>query len=212
MNQLLLEATFQTVFMVTLSSLIGVLIGIPLGVFLFTTARFGLFENIWLNRILGFIVNAIRSTPYIILMIALIPLTRLLMGSAIGTVASTVPLSIAAVMLYCRIVEENLRGVPSGLIEAAQAMGASPTQIITKVLLPESLPGLVSGLTFVIISIIGFSAMAGALGGGGLGDFGITYGHQRHNLTVMFQVIVILILMVQAVQWTGDRTSKRLRK
>lgn len=212
MNQLLLDATLQTLFMVTLSTFVGIFLGIPLGVFLFSTEKFGLFENVWANRVVGFLVNAIRSTPYIILMIALIPMTRLIIGTAIGTVASTIPLSLAAVMLYCRIVEETLRGVPKGLIEATQAMGATRKQIISKVLIPESLSGLISGLTFVIISLIGFSAMAGALGGGGLGDFGITYGYQRHNMLVLFQVIVILIVMVQGVQWAGDRLSSRLRK
>jgi len=212
MIDLLIQATGETLLMVAISTLAGILFGLPLGVFLFTTDKNGLYQNKTLNLIVGFIVNAVRSIPYIILVVAIIPLTRLIAGTSIGTLAASVPLSIAAIMLYCRMVEEAIRQTPQGLIEAAQSMGASRKQIITKILIPESLPQLISNLTLVIISLIGFSAMAGAVGGGGLGDVGIRYGYQRYNLMVIAQVVVILILLVQIIQTSGDWITKRLRK
>lgn len=212
MTELLLQSTWETLLMVLISTISGVVLGLPLSVLLFVTDRYGFFENVTLNRAVGFAVNAIRSTPYIILMIALIPLTRLVTGSSIGTLAASVPLSVAAIMLICRIGEEAFRTVPKGLIEAAQSMGASPKQIIMKILLPESLPNLVAGFTLIIISLIGFSAMAGAVGGGGLGDLAIRYGYQRYNVTVVLEVVVILVLMVQAVQTLGDFLVQKLRK
>lgn len=212
MIQLLIESTWQTVIMVITSTLIGFVLGIPIGVLLFTTDKLGLFENVWINKTLGFIVNAVRSTPYIILVIALIPFTQLIIGSFIGTAAATVPLSIASVMLYCRIVEDALRVVPKGLIEAIKSMGATRMQIIFKVLVPEALPSLISGLTLIIISLIGFSAMAGVVGGGGLGDLAMRYGYQRYDVWVVVEVIAILIVMVQIVQMTGDFLSRKLRK
>lgn len=212
MIDLLKQATGETLLMVGISTMAGILVGLPLGVLLFTTDRHGLFHNVWINTISGFLVNAIRSIPYIILVVSIIPLTRLLTGTSIGTAAASVPLSIAAIMLYCRMVEDALRQLPTGLIEAAQSMGATRLQIITKVLIPESLPQLISGLTLVIISLIGFSAMAGAVGGGGLGDVGIRYGYQRYNLVVIGEVVVILIVMVQIIQIIGDFLVKKLRK
>ena len=210
-NQLLI-ATWQTILMVLIATLFGIFIGIPLGVLLFGTTRFGLFENLFLNRILGFFVNIIRSTPYLILIIALIPITRILIGTSIGTLAASVSLSVAAIMLYCRIVEDALKGIPKGLIEAAQSMGANKLQIISKVILPEALPQLISGLTLIIISLIGFSAMAGMVGGGGLGDLANRYGYQRYDTFVIFEVMVILIIMVQGVQSLGDSLVKKTRK
>lgn len=212
MISLLSQATGETILMVMISSLAGILLGLPLGVLLFTTDKHGLFQNKWVNMISGFLVNAIRSIPYIILVVSIIPLTRLITGTSIGTAAASVPLSIAAIMLYCRMVEDALRQLPKGLIEAAHSMGASRWQIITKVLIPESLPQLVSGLTLVVISLIGFSAMAGAVGGGGLGDVGIRYGYQRYNLVVIGEVVAILIVMVQIIQIIGDSLVKKLRK
>ncbi len=212
MIDLLKQATGETVLMVGISTLAGVLLGLPLGILLFTTDKHGLFHNAWINMISGFLVNAIRSIPYIILVVSIIPLTRLLTGTSIGTAAASVPLSIASIMLYCRMVEDALRQLPVGLIEAAQSMGATRLQIITKVLIPEALPQLISGLTLVIISLIGFSAMAGAVGGGGLGDVGIRYGYQRYNLTVIGEVVVILIVMVQIIQIIGNFLVKKLRK
>ena len=212
MTEILLESTLETFIMLGVSTLVGILIGLPLGVLLHMTDRGGLSSNRALNLSVGFIINGIRSIPYIILVIALIPLTRLLVGSSIGTMAASVPLSIAAVMLIVRIVEDSLRTVPYGLVEAALSMGATRMQIVRKILIPEALPGIVSGTTLVIISLIGFSAMAGAVGGGGLGDLAIRYGYQRYNTEIIIEVVVILVVMVQIVQVAGDRLSKKLRK
>ena len=212
MIELLLEATWQTILMVIISTAAGIVFGLPIAVLLFATARFSLFENLLINRLVGFTVNAIRSVPYIILMVVLIPFTRLVAGSSIGTVAATVPLSIAAIMLYCRIAEESLRTIPQGLIEAALSMGASRFQVIKKVVLAETLPSLIAGLTLVMISLVGFSAMAGAVGGGGLGDLGIRYGYQRYDLMVMLEVVGVLVAMVQGIQSLGDALVKKLSK
>lgn len=212
MVEILLESTVETLIMLGISSVVGILLGLPLGVLLHMTDRGGLSSNRPLHLSLGFIINGIRSIPYIILVIALIPITRLIVGSSIGTMAASVPLSIAAVMLIVRIVEDALRTVPYGLVEAALSMGATRLQVVRKILVPEALPGIVSGLTLVIISLIGFSAMAGAVGGGGLGDLAIRYGYQRYNTEVIIEVILVLVAMVQLVQVTGDRLSKKLRK
>tara|TARA_A100000171_G_scaffold45616_1_gene49551 strand:+ start:556 stop:1194 length:639 start_codon:yes stop_codon:yes gene_type:complete len=212
MITLLIEATFQTLVMIIVSTVVGLLIGLPLAVLLFSSDNKGLYENPVFNKIAGFIVNAVRSVPYIILIIALIPLTRLISGSSIGTTAACVPLSIAAIMLIARVGEESLKTVPKGLIEAALSMGASRLQIILKVLLPECLPSLIGGMTLVIISLIGFSAMAGAVGGGGLGDLAIRYGYQRYQTDVVFQIVLILITMVQGIQMSGDWLARRLEK
>lgn len=212
MIQLLIQSSLETLFMVAMATFFGVALGIPLGVFLFATASNSLCPSTWLNRSVGFIVNAIRSTPYIIFVVALIPLTRLLVGTSIGTVAATVPLSLAAVMLYCRSVEDALRNVPKGLIEAAHSLGATRLQIIYKILIPEALPSLVSNLTFIVITLVGFSAMAGAVGGGGLGDLGIRYGYQRYDLPTIIAVVILLILLVQIIQTFGDFITKKLKK
>lgn len=212
MTEILLESTLETFIMLGVSTLVGILIGLPLGVLLHMTDRGGLSSNRALNLSVGFIINGIRSIPYIILVIALIPLTRLLVGSSIGTMAASVPLSIAAVMLIVRIVEDSLRTVPYELVEATLSMGATRMQIVRKILIPEALPGIASGTTLVIISLIGFSAMAGAVGGGGLGDLAIRYGYQRYNTEIIIEVVVILVVMVQIVQVAGDRLSKKLRK
>lgn len=210
MNALLIQATLETFWMVFVATFIGFFLGVPLGGLLFSTTRGGFCENVFLNRLLSFVINFIRSTPYIILVVALIPLTRFIVGSSIGTHAATVPLSLAAVMLYCRMVEDSFRNVPEGLIEVGHSMGATNFQIFFKIVLPEALPQMVSNLVFLIITLIGFSAMAGAVGGGGLGDLAIRYGYQRYNLTVMLQVILLLWLMVQSVQMIGDFTVKKI--
>jgi len=162
------------------------------------------------NRIAGGIVNAVRSTPFIILLVAVIPFTRLVVGSSIGTMAAVVPLTIAAAPFVARLVETALREVDRGLIEAAQAMGATTRQIVWKVLLPEALPGVIAGMTITFVSLVGYSAMAGAIGGGGLGDLGIRYGYQRFLPEVMLTVVVILIVFVQLVQSLGDWLVRRL--
>ena len=212
MLALLIEALWETLYMVAVSAGIATVIGVPLGVILVATSRGHILQNLWLNRILGYIANATRSTPFIILMVAIIPLTRALAGTSIGTNAAIVPLSIAAIPFVGRVVESALREVDYGLIEAAQAMGASPFQIIRRVLLPEAMPSIVLGLTLAIISLIGYSAMAGAIGGGGLGDLAIRFGYQRFRVDVMISTVVILIALVQLVQTAGDQVSQRLNK
>ena len=209
---LLGKALGETVYMVAVSMAIATLLGVPLGVLLHTTAKGQILEATALNRAVGAVVNAIRSIPFIILMVAIIPLTRLLVGSAIGTTAAMVPLVIASVPFIGRQVETSLKEVPYGLIEAAQAMGASPAQIIFRVLLPESMPGIVAQLTTVIISLVGESAMAGAIGGGGLGDLAIRYGYQRFRPEVMLATVIILIILVQLVQLAGNTLARKLDK
>ena len=164
------------------------------------------------DSVLGVIVNATRSTPFIILMVAIIPLTRMLVGSSIGTTAAIVPLTISAAPFIARVIESSLLEIDHGVIEAAQSMGASPMQIIYKVLLPEALHSIVLGITLAVIALIGYSAMAGVLGGGGLGDLAIRYGYQRFQPDVMIVTVVILILMVQLIQFIGDTLSKKLNK
>lgn len=209
---LLAEAGWQTVYMVVASGVIGTALGLPLGVLLATTGRGEILQSLSFNRIAGAIVNATRSTPFIILVVAIIPFTRLVAGSSIGTTAAIVPLTVAAVPFIARIVETAIREVDPGLVEAAQAMGAAPRQIITKVLLPESLPGVVAGLTLTMVSLIGYSAMVGAVGGGGLGDLGIRYGYQRFRPEMMAAVVVILIAMVQITQSLGDNLARKVNK
>jgi D-methionine transport system permease protein len=200
----------ETLVMVGVSGLFGALLGIPLGVYLRLSDRGGVLEHAAANRIVGGAVNAVRSTPFIILLVAIIPFTRLVAGSSIGTAAAVVPLTVAAAPFIARLVEASLREVDAGLIEAAQAMGASTAQIVFKVLLPEALPGIVAGLTITLVSLTGYSAMAGAIGGGGLGDLGIRYGYQRFLPEVMLAVVVVLVAFVQAVQSAGDWAVRRL--
>jgi D-methionine transport system permease protein len=209
---LLLDAFLETLVMVAISSTLAGLVGVPLGVVLVATGRGHIRENAVVNRGLGAVVNAGRSTPFIILLVAIIPFTRLLVGTSIGTAAAIVPLTIAAIPFVARLAEAALREVDPGLIEAAQSMGASPMQIVMKVLVPEALPGLVAALTITVVNLIGYSAMAGAVGGGGLGDLGIRYGYQRFLPEVMLAVVVVLIVLVQAVQSVGDRVARRLNK
>ena len=177
-----------------------------------TTAKNQILECAVINKILGALVNAVRSIPFVILMVAIIPLTRLLVGSSIGTTAAMVPLVLASVPFIGRQVETSLREIPEGIVEAAQAMGATPMQIITKVLLPEAMPNIVAQLTTVVISLVGESAMAGAIGGGGLGDLAIRYGYQRFRPDIMIATVVVLIIMVQVVQFAGNALAKKLDK
>ena len=212
MMPLLTKALGETIYMVAISMLIASAIGIPLGVLLHVTAKGEFLDAPMVNRSIGAVVNAVRSIPFIILMVAIIPLTRLIVGSAIGTTAAMVPLVIASVPFIGRQVETSLREVPRGLVEAALSMGATPMQIITRVLLPESMPGIVSQLTTVIIALVGESAMAGAIGGGGLGDLAIRYGYQRFRPDIMIATVVILIVLVQLVQFAGNSLAARLNK
>lgn len=209
---LLIKALWETTYMVLVSSLISAVVGIPLGVILVTTDRGHILESIAFNRILGAVVNAARSTPFIILMVAIIPLTRVIVGTSIGTEAAMVPLTLAAIPFVGRLVETSLKEVEYGVIEAALAMGASPFQIIRRVLIPEAMPSIVSGLTITVINLINYSAMAGAIGGGGLGDLAIRYGYQRFRGDVMLATVVILIIQVQLVQSIGDYVAKKVNK
>jgi D-methionine transport system permease protein len=212
MIPLLTKALGETVYMVAVSMAIASALGIPLGVLLYATDKGQILESPVLNKVIGTVVNAIRSIPFIILMVAIIPLTRLLVGSAIGTTAAMVPLVIASIPFIGRQVETSLKEVPYGLIEAALSMGATPMQIISRVLLPESMPSIVAQLTTVVISLVGESAMAGAIGGGGLGDLAIRYGYQRFRPEVMIATVIILIVLVQAVQFVGNTIAKHLDK
>ncbi|HZY17858.1 MAG TPA: methionine ABC transporter permease [Ramlibacter sp.] len=208
--ELFVTSGWETLVMVGASGFLGALVGIPLGVYLRLSDRGGVLENRAANRLLGGLVNAVRSTPFIILLVAIIPFTRLLAGSSIGTAAAVVPLTVAAAPFIARLVEASLREVDHGLVEAALAMGASTRQIVFRVLLPEALPGIVGGLTITLVSLTGYSAMAGAIGGGGLGDLGIRYGYQRFLPEVMLAVVLVLVLFVQAVQSAGDWAVRRL--
>ncbi|MHA7968020.1 methionine ABC transporter permease [Rhizobium sp. CAU 1783] len=209
---LLVKALWQTLQMVAAAGLLGTLVGLPIGVFLATSARGELFAAPAVNRIVGLVVNALRSTPFIILVVAIIPFTRLVTGTSIGTIAAIVPLTISTIPFVARLIEAAIREVDKGLIEAARAMGATPFQIVTKVLLAEAKPGITLALTLTLVSLIGYSAMVGAVGGGGLGDLGIRYGYQRFMPEVMLTVVVVLIVLVQAVQSAGDHLARRFDK
>lgn len=208
--QLIFDSLLETLLMVLVSGGIGAVLGIPLGILLFVTDKKSFLPMPVFNVVLGTIINALRSVPFIILLVAIIPFTRLIVGTSIGTAAAIVPLTLSVAPFIARIVETSLREVDKGLVEAAQSMGATNMQIITKVLLPEAKPGIVAGLTISVISLIGYSAMAGAVGGGGLGDLGIRYGYQRFNPEVMWTVVLILILLVQGLQSFGDHLVRRL--
>ncbi|WP_439552376.1 methionine ABC transporter permease [Falsiroseomonas sp.] len=210
LQDLLVEALWDTALMVGASAAIAAIIGLPIALLLHATAPGGLAPNAWINRPLGLVVNATRSTPFIILMVAIVPFTRLVAGTSIGTGAAIVPLALAATAFLARLFENALREVDPGVIEAARAMGATRMQIVAKVLVPEALPGLVAATTVALVSLVGFSAMAGAVGGGGLGDLGIRFGYQRFMPEVMATVVVILIVFVQALQSLGDWLVRRL--
>lgn len=205
---LLVSATFETIYMVVLASIIATLVGLPLGITLYITRKGHILEHFWIHQTLSALVNMTRSIPFIILMIAVIPFTRFIVGSSIGTHAAIVPLSLCAIPFIARVVENALLEINTGLIEAAQAMGATSWQIITKVLIPESLSGIINGLTLTIINLIGYSAMAGAVGGGGIGDVAIRYGYQRFDAGIMTITIVIMVILVQLVQLIGDSIAK----
>ncbi|RDJ20176.1 ABC transporter permease [Bosea caraganae] len=210
--RLIIQATGDTLLMVAVAAGLGTVFGLPLGVFLATSKRGELFAAPVVNAVLGALVNATRSTPFIILVVAIIPFTRLIAGTSIGTNAAMVPLTLAATPFIARLIEGAIREVDQGLVEAARSMGATPLQIVRKVLVPEALPAITLGLTLAIVSLLGFSAMVGAVGGGGLGDLGIRYGYQRFMPDVMGVVVAVLIVLVQTVQSIGDRLARRLNK
>ncbi|GAA3883303.1 MULTISPECIES: methionine ABC transporter permease [Gibbsiella] len=200
----------ETLMMVGVSSLLALIMGLPLAVILVVTDRGSLYPSRFLNRVLGWLVNLFRSIPFLILMVALIPFTRMIVGTSYGVWAATVPLTLAAMPFFARIAEVSLREVDDGLIEAAQAMGFNRWHIVWHVLLPEARPGIVSGFTITLVTMINASAMAGAIGAGGLGDLAYRYGYQRFDTQVMLTVIVVLVALVTLLQFFGDRLSRRL--
>ena len=207
---LLINGTLETLYMVLFATAISILLGVPLGVLLLISSKGYFWDSPRFYAVLGSVVNALRSIPFIILMVAIIPFTKLLVGTSIGTTAAIVPLTVSTIPFLGRLVETSLHAVPYGLIETAQAMGAGPWKIITRVLIPEALPELVQNFTLTLIMIIGSSAMAGTIGGGGLGDLAIRYGYMRFQAGIMLATVVILIVMVQLAQWTGDHISRKV--
>lgn len=201
------KAFLETVIMVSISLVVALLIGLPIGVLLFTTNKGLFFENPIINTIVGIIVNMVRSLPFVILLVVLLPFTKLLVGTIIGPVAASVSLSVAAIPFFARIVETALREIDKGIIEAAIATGATPWMIIKDVLLAEAKPGIIQGLTLTAISLLGYSAMAGLIGGGGIGDFAIRFGYYRYDDVIMILTVVVLICIVQIIQMVGDKLS-----
>ena len=204
-TELVLQSTWETVVMVFFSTLFAILLGFPLGIFLFVTSPRGIAPKIIPYQLISRIVNVLRSFPFVILMIVLFPLSRVVLGTAIGTEATIIPLSIAAAPFIARLTETALNEVDKGVIQAAVAMGASKRQVVRKVLIPEALPSIISGVTLTIITLIGYSAMAGAIGGGGLGDLAIRYGYQRFRTDVMIESVVIIVAMVEVIQFLGNK-------
>jgi D-methionine transport system permease protein len=202
-------ATWQTVYMTFLSGMIALIFGLPLGIFLLITRKNNILANPYCNYVLAVITNIIRSIPFIILLVAVIPLTRFITGTSIGTTAAIVPLSIAAIPFFGRLVEAALSEVEGGLIEAGLAMGATSGQMMMKILIPEAFPGILNGITITLINLVGYSAMAGAIGGGGLGDLAIRYGYHRFDMRIMIATIIVLIIIVQLLQWLGDYAARK---
>jgi D-methionine transport system permease protein len=205
-------AFHETFLMVGIATLIAIIGGLPLGFLLFVTDRRLFWENRAINLISEFLVNVIRSVPFVILLVLLLPLTQFLLNTTIGPQAAAVPLSIAAIAFYARLVDGALREVDAGIIEAAEAFGASPLRIIATVLLPEALSGLLRGLTVTVISLVGYSAMAGIVGGGGIGDLAIRFGYYRYETNVMIVTVVALVVLVQVIQILGDRLARQADK
>ncbi|MEA4924567.1 MAG: methionine ABC transporter permease [Syntrophomonadaceae bacterium] len=205
-----LQATWETLYMVAIATSLSYVCGLPLGVILVTTEEGHILENKGVNRILGSIINAVRSIPFIIFLILVIPFTRLVVGTSIGTIASMVPLTLAAVPFVARLVETSLKEIEWGLVEAALSMGANAWQVITKVLIPEALPSITLGIAITTINLVGYSAMAGIVGGGGLGTLAYYYGYQRYENLIMWVTVVVLIIFVQCVQTMGDKTVAKM--
>jgi len=212
MADLVIPSLLETLYMVAFSTIFSLLLGFPLGILLVVTEK----ENIWekpkFNQILNSVINILRSFPFLILMIVIFPLSTILVGKSIGTTATIVPLSIAAAPFVARIIEGSLKEVDKGVIELSLSMGATTPQIISKVLIPEAMPSIILGITLTIINIIGYSAMAGAIGGGGLGDLAIRYGHYRRETDVMIASVVIIVIMVQSIQYLGNTLSAKINK
>lgn len=206
----LLNGTLETLYMVGLAALFTVLVGLPVGVLLFISRRSGIFPLPRLNALLGAVINVGRSLPFIVLLVALIPFTRLLIGTTLGSTAAVVPVTIGAFPFFARVVENALDEVDKGRIEAILSMGGNVWHVIVKALLPEALPAILAGITLTVVMLIGFSSMAGVIGGGGLGDLAIRYGYQRFNDQIMAGTVLILVALVQLVQSAGDRLVRRL--
>lgn len=207
---LLIQSTLETLYMVSLSTLFALSLGFPLGILLVITKKDNILPKEKFNKVLNTIINISRSIPFIILMIILFPLSRIIVGTTIGTTASIVPLSIAASPFVARMIESALLEVDPGVIEAVKAMGSTPWQMITKVLIPETLPSIVLGITITVINIISYSAMAGAIGGGGLGNLAIRYGFHRFETTILIAAVIVLVVLVQIVQSIGNKLSNIL--
>ena len=210
-QMIIVPAFFDTLKMLLISGILSTLFGFVFGVVLIVTEKGGLYENVVLNRILDFIVNTIRSFPFIILMVSIIPFTRLVVGSSIGDTAALVPLTVACTPFMARIFQDSLKEVDPALIEAAQSFGASKWQIVFKVMLKESIPSIISGLCLAIINLLGATAMAGAVGAGGLGAVALTYGYQNFNQEIMYSICLILIILVALIQYFGDWIYKKLK-
>lgn len=207
-----IKAITETATMVGIASSIGIVFGGALGIWLYLTGDKQLFQNRILNGCLNWVISFMRAFPFVILMIALMPITRMIVGTSFGPFAASVALSVAAIFYFARLVEQNLNEVPRGVIEAAEAMGTPPRQIVTKVLLNEARSGLVLSITILIIAVLGESAASGLIGGGGIGDLGIRYGHQRYMPEVMYAVLILLTVLVVVIQTTGNKLSKMLNK
>ncbi|WP_019134671.1 methionine ABC transporter permease [Kallipyga massiliensis] len=212
LSQLLLEATLETLYMVALASLLAILLGTPLGLLLFISDHGGLAQNGPLYRFLDLVVNVVRSIPYVIFMILCIPLTQLVLGRTIGPTATLVSLALSAAPFFARMLETSLQEVDGGVIEAAKAMGSTKTEIITRVLIPEAMPGTINAITMLVINLIGFTAMAGTLGAGGLGAIAVRYGYYRREETILYLSVVIIIILVQIVQVSGNRLARKVNK
>lgn len=212
MMEMLTKATLETLYMVIVSAIFTVGIGLPLGIILVVTSENHIATNKWISGVLSYVVNMTRSLPFIILMIFIIPITRWLIGTSIGTEAAIVPLVFAAIPFFARVVESALHEIDDGVIEAAIAMGATPLQIIIRVMIPEALPSLVLGVTITIINLLGYSAMAGAIGGGGIGDLAIRYGYHRFRTDVMLMTIFLLVVLVQSIQSSGNLIAQKIIK
>ncbi|MBS0624487.1 MAG: ABC transporter permease [Verrucomicrobia bacterium] len=210
--QLLPLQLWNTIYMVFVSAFFAFLLGLPLGVILTVTDKGHIREHTAINKILGTIVNIGRSFPFAILMVALIPFTRLIVGTSLGTTASIVPLTIAAAPFVARLVESSLKEIDRNILEAALVMGSTPWQIVQKVLLCEALPSIISGMTLTLVNLIGYSAMAGLVGGGGLGQVAIQYGYNRFNTTIMVLTVALLIVLVQVIQWIGNKLVQSILK
>ena len=212
MQEEIVQAAIETALMLGIGLGAALLFGLPLGVLLYLTRRGNMADNPWLHGVLSWVVNLVRSFPFIILMVVLSGFTRVVAGTSIGPLAAAVPLSFAAIPYFARLAEQSLREIPRGVLEAAQAMGASPLQIIVKVLLVEARAGLIAGFTILTISFLSYSAVAGVVGGGGIGDLAIRYGYQRYDTVVLVAMSLLLIVLVQCIQLAGNYAAARLDK